>query len=233
VQIALIEDDAAQAELLQSWLNDSGHDCYLFSNGKAFFHGVKRFTFDLIILDWMLPDTTGPELLTWIRENIDWHIPVLFTTSRDNEQDIVHALSKGADDYMVKPIKQQETLARLEALLRRAHPEGESRRIFEAAPYTFDTESRTLSRNGTPQELTHKEYDLALFMFRHAGRLLSRNYLLENIWGQGADLQTRTVDTHISRIRKKLAIGPGSGWRLASVYQHGYRLEKTFTDNPS
>lgn len=231
MQIALVEDDPAQADLLQAWLKEAGHDCHHFSNGKAFIYEAKRHTFDLIILDWMLPDSTGPDLLNWVRENIDWQIPVLFTTSRDSEQDIVFALSHGADDYMIKPVKQQETIARVNALLRRSAPVDAEDNILEASPYVFDAQSRSVSVNSEPVELTQKEYDLALFLFRHTGRLLSRSYLLENIWGVNSGLQTRTVDTHISRIRKKLALGPEVGWRLSSVYQHGYRLEQTDSKN--
>lgn len=226
MQIALVEDDSAQAELLHSWLKEAGHDCHLFPNGKAFIYDAKRHTFDLIILDWMLPDTTGPDLLNWVRENIDWKIPVLFTTGRDSEQDIVFALTHGADDYMIKPVKPQETIARVNALLRRAAPADANSKVLEASPYVFDVQSHSLSINNEPVELTQKEYDLALFLFRHTGRLLSRSYLLENIWGMDSGLQTRTVDTHISRIRKKLGLGPEVGWRLSSVYQHGYRLEQ-------
>jgi DNA-binding response OmpR family regulator len=229
VQIALVEDDPAQAELLESWLVEAGHDCHLFTNGKAFIYGAKRHTFDLIILDWMLPDTSGPDLLTWVRENTDWNIPVLFTTSRDSEQDIVFALTHGADDYMIKPVKPQETIARINALLRRSAPADSGNDVIEAPPYLFDARSRSLSVNNQPVELTQKEYDLAVFLFRHAGRLLSRSYLMENIWGMNSGLQTRTVDTHISRIRKKLGLGPEVGWRLSSVYQHGYRLEQIDT----
>ncbi len=226
MQIALVEDDSAQAEVLQSWLKEAGHDCHHFLDGKAFIYGAKRHTFDLCILDWMLPDTTGPDLLNWVRENIDWKIPVLFTTSRESEQDIVFALTHGADDYMIKPIKTQETIARVNALLRRSAPADANSKVLEAAPYHFDIQSRGLSINNKPVDLTQKEYDLALFLFRHTGRLLSRSYLLENIWGLNSGLQTRTVDTHISRIRKKLGLGPEVGWRLSSVYQHGYRLEQ-------
>jgi DNA-binding response OmpR family regulator len=227
VQIALVEDDPAQAEIVQAWLMQAGHDCHHFPNGKAFIYDAKRHTFDLVILDWMLPDTSGPDLLNWVRENIDWEIPVLFTTSRDSEQDIVFALTHGADDYMIKPVKPQETIARINALLRRSAPADAANNILEAPPYVFDIANRGLSINSEPLELTQKEYDLALFLFRHAGRLLSRSYLLENIWGMNSGLQTRTVDTHISRIRKKLGLGPEVGWRLSSVYQHGYRLEQT------
>jgi len=225
VQIALVEDDPAQAELLQSWLKEAGHDCYHYPNGKAFIYDAKRHTFDLCILDWMLPDTSGPDLLNWLRENIDWQIPVLFTTSRDSEQDIVFALTHGADDYMIKPVKPQEMIARVNALLRRSAPADANDNVLEVAPYLFDVQSRSLSINNETIGLTQKEYDLALFLFRHTGRLLSRSYLLENIWGLNSGLQTRTVDTHISRIRKKLGLGPEVGWRLSSVYQHGYRLE--------
>ena len=122
VRIAVLEDDTDQVELMQSWFRDVGHECQAFGSGNEFKTVLKRETFDLLVVDWNLPDTTGPEVLSWVREHLDWRIPVLFVTSRDHEEDIVYALKHGADDYMTKPVKQQETLARISALGRRSQP---------------------------------------------------------------------------------------------------------------
>jgi DNA-binding response OmpR family regulator len=118
-RIAILEDDPAQAELLQSWLKEAGFSYQLYTNGKSLTRALKNESFDLMILDWELPDTTGVEIVRHIRDTINWHIPVLFTTNRDSEEDIVTALEAGADDYLIKPLPKAETFARLNALSRR------------------------------------------------------------------------------------------------------------------
>ena len=225
MRIAVLEDDADQVELLQSWLKEAGHECQDFSFGNEFRTALKRETFDLLVVDWNLPDTTGPEVLLWVREHLDWRIPVLFITGRDHEEDIVYALQQGADDYMTKPAKQQETLARITALERRSQPPGTEETILRQGHFEFDTVNRHVTIGQDIVQLTNKEFDLAMLLFRNPGRLLSRSYILENIWGTSAELSTRTVDTHISRVRTKLGIHPDNGVRLSAIYNHGYRLE--------
>lgn len=225
MRIAILEDDPAQQELLRCWLSDAGHDCQGYQSGDAFRDALRRETCDLLVVDWNLPDTTGPEVLVWARENLDWKIPVLFTTSRDSEEDIVHALESGADDYMIKPIKQAETLARINALLRRALPGSDAQQAYSCPPFEFDIHNQCVNIDEQAISLTNKEFQLALFLFRNRGRLLSRSYILENVWGVSSELSTRTVDTHVSRIRNKLGIRPDRGWRLSAIYHHGYRLE--------
>ena len=225
MHIAVLEDDPAQAELLQSWLTAAGHQCTLFGLGNNLVSALPAAHFDLLILDWNLPDISGTEVLEWARNNMDWHIPVIFITCRDSEQDIVKALESGADDYMTKPAKQYETVARVTALERRSQPHADKGVQLHLPPYSFNTQNGTVTCNDEEVQLTRREFELALFFFRNIGQLLSRNYILENVWDKHADLQTRTIDMHVSRLRSKLKIQPANGWRLASVYQHGYRLE--------
>ena len=225
MRIAILEDDPAQLELLRCWLTEADHECHGYASGSSFRDALRRETFDLLIVDWNLPDTSGPEVLAWVRETLDWNIPVLFTTSRDREEDIVHALDRGADDYMIKPIKRAETMARITALLRRALPDNADDQSYSCPPFEFDLRNERVTVSDQPVTLTHKEFQLALLMFRNTGRLLSRGYILENVWGVRSDISTRTVDTHVSRIRNKLGIRPDRGWRLNAVYHHGYRLE--------
>ena len=225
MRIAVLEDDADQVELLQSWLGEAGHECQAFASGSEFRNMLKRETFDLLVVDWNLPDTTGPEVLSWVRENLDWHIPILFMTSRDLEEDIVYALEHGADDYMTKPARQHETLARIKALERRSQPSSGQAGNLKLGLFDFDITNRNVTIGTDTVELTNKEFDLALLLFRNPGRLLSRSYILENVWGTNGELSTRTVDTHVSRVRNKLGINPDNGVRLNAVYNHGYRLE--------
>ncbi|MCB1744035.1 MAG: response regulator transcription factor [Gammaproteobacteria bacterium] len=228
-RIAVLEDDPAQAELLLNWLDNAGFSCTHHANGRSFLQDVLHGSYDLAILDWGLPDMSGDEVLMEMRSAGGWRMPVVFITSRDEEADVVHALRQGADDYMCKPVRQEETLARVNALLRRARPEQQDQ-VFSFPPFEFDVRSETVTRDGEAVTLTRKEYEFALFLFRNAGRLLSRSYILETVWGTRGDLNTRTIDTHVSRIRTKLGLNPACGWRLSSVYQHGYRLESLSDD---
>jgi DNA-binding response OmpR family regulator len=118
-------------------------------------------------------------------------------------------------------------LARITALSRRAGSHDEADNNLSVGEFQIDLGGHAISRGNEAVELTQKEFDLAVFLFRNTGRLLSRKHLMESVWGQRADLNTRTVDTHISRLRNKLSLTAENGWRLSSVYQHGYRLERT------
>ncbi len=224
MKIWLLEDDPAQAQLLTTWLKNANHDVQHFASGADILAALqqKEQPFELIILDWELPDTTGIEVLAYIRARTSWHVPVLFVTQREAESDIVQALSGGADDYMVKQISEGEFLARVSALGRRlANQELD----FAVGPYLFKPQSQTILMQGEPCELTAKDFDLAWYLFRHIGRLLSREQLLRDVWGVSG-LNTRTVDVHVSRIRKRLNINPEQGFRIKTIYQHGYRLEQ-------
>lgn len=231
MRIALLEDDPLLAKMIQGWLAEAGYDCQVFGLGKKFIYHLCQDTFDLIVLDWMLPDTDGIEVLRWIREHIDWPIPVLFVTGKDEESDIVLALEQGADDYMVKPVKHKELLARIRALSRRAIPQNDKQQVLEFGQYRFDLIAHKAYLNDVSIDLTQKEFDLVLFLFRYAGRVISRGHILESVWGRNPALNTRTVDTHISRLRSKLELGPEHGWQLKAVYQHGYRLEPLEASN--
>lgn len=226
MRVALLEDDKHQADVVQVWLQAVGHECQTFQTGETFKAGVLQSRFDIIMLDWILPDTDGIQVLQWVRAELDWPIPVIFVTQMDGEEHIVMALEKGADDYMTKPVKPLEMLARITALGRRAYPNAEQTETLEVGSYRLNMHSRTVDWAGEKVDLTHKEFDLSLFLFRNLGRLLSRGQILESVWGTTADLNTRTVDTHISRIRNKLGLVPEHGWKLSAVYQHGYRLER-------
>lgn len=226
MRIALVEDDRDQSELMAHWFQEDGHSCIVYERGEPFIRAVTRESFDLVILDWLLPDVDGLQVLRTVRDRLDWPIPVLFVTRRDSEQDVVAALEAGADDYMTKPIRMGETLARVHALVRRAHAKADTEEALSFGAYRVDTTSRAIVRDGEPLDLTQKEYELAVFLFKNTGRIVSRGHMLESVWGSRPDLNTRTVDTHISRVRNKLGLWPDNGWQLRAIYQHGYRLER-------
>jgi DNA-binding response OmpR family regulator len=227
MRIALLEDQQDQADLVGAWLKAAGHSCHGFLSGNDLVREVQRESFDLFLLDWEVPGMSGAEVLVWLRANLAEPAPVLFVTARQREEDIVHALSSGADDYMVKPLSKLELLARIDALARRLGPkqrQGED--VLEYGRLRVDCRRRQVKLDGREVTITQKDYELAVFLLRNVGRLLSRGHILESVWGQTAELNTRTVDTHVSRIRGKLKLTPENGWRLSAVYQHGYRLER-------
>jgi DNA-binding response OmpR family regulator len=226
MRIALLEDDRDQILLLRGWLEGAGHSLHAYERGGDFLREVTRESFDVFLLDWMIPDKSGMEVLAWVRANIKERVPVLFVTARDAEEDIVSVLQAGADDYMVKPLRKAELLARINAVARRARPADTPEPVAEYGEYRIDSARRRISRLGQDIELTQKDFDLAVFLFHNLGRLLSRGHIFEAVWGQSAEINTRTIDTHVSRLRTRLGLNPEHGWRLGAVYQHGYRLER-------
>ena len=230
MHIAIAEDDEDQLSLLELWLTQRGHSSKGFGTAAAFLDALKKERFDLLLVDWMLPDGTGADLLAWVRQNLGWDVPVVVVTARDDEATVCAALAAGADDYVVKPAKQAELLARIDAVARRSRPGGLP--VLRLGAYEVDVQQHRLSIDGVPATLTQKEYDLAVYCFQNPGKLLSRDHLLNKIWGIHADVDTRTVDTHVSRLRKKLMLDGAKGWRLTPIYGYGYRFDRV-DDVPS
>ncbi len=227
MRVAILEDDPDQADLVSLWLEDAGYRVFSFADSASFLRAVRRESFDLYLLDWILPDLSGLVVLGKLRKELDDSTPVIIATVKDEEQSIVAALEKGADDYLVKPVRRAELVARVHAILRRAGvgPTGDD--IVSVPPYRLDPEQKTVRLNDELIALTNREFALAIFLFRHAGQMMSRSHILEAIWGiDNSEVSTRTVDTHVSRLRKKLHLDATNGWKLSSVYQHGYRIER-------
>ena len=226
MRIALLEDDESSAEIIQLWLEEKKYVCHIFHDGPELLHAVSCESYDLYIVDWELPTTTGIDVTKTIRQKYGFSTPILFVTGRDSEEDIVTALESGADDYLAKPVRKAELYARINALIRRFTQHLSNQSFEKYDPYVLDAKTYTVSFNHQTITLTSKEFELAEFLFRNQGRILSRGHILEAVWGQRSDLNTRTVDTHVSLLRKKLAINPENGWKLNTIYRHGYRLEK-------
>jgi len=229
MRIAALDDEQSQLELIRHTMAGIDHECHLYTEGKALLRDLRLQTFDLLILDWTLADISGPDIVKWVREDLASRLPILFVTNRRDETDMVAGLAAGADDFMVKPIRVAELEARVKALLRRAYPSQHEVELH-FGPYHFFPQSRTLEVDGSVVELKHREYELALFLFQNMGRLLSREHLREAIWGRGPEEPSRSLDTHISRLRSKLNLRPENGFLLSAVYGLGYRLEAVDTD---
>jgi DNA-binding response OmpR family regulator len=226
MRIASVEDDAAQAEQIRQLLEEAGFTCASFATGSAFLRALRDQAFDLILMDWHLPDVSGYELVSWVRQHSGRLPPILFLTSRVDEADIVAGLTVGADDYLAKPVRAAEFVARVRALLRRAYPDTvHDDDLIRHGDYVVDARRRCVAVQGEIADLSPREFDLALFLFRNIGRLLSRDVIEQAVWGRAMEAGSRTLDTHISRLRIKLTLRPENGVRLTSVYSHGYRFE--------
>lgn len=227
MRCAVLDDDKTQTELVSRLLEGRGHSCEVFHQGRTLVNRLRQDTFDLLILDWNMPGLSGIEVLQSVRQGQHASLPVLMITSRTDANDIVTGLSAGADDYIVKPLHPEVFLARVEAALRRAQLNRPAPRSASYGEYRFETATQTVSFRGEEVKLTAKEYALALMLFENMSRPLSRSYLLDAIWGQSPDAETRTLDAHVSRIRSKLKLRAENGYRLSPVYSYGYRLEPT------
>lgn len=224
-RIALVDDDPAQLDLLQHILRSLGASSVPFPSGEQLLKVIERESFDLLVVDWNLPGIQGPDIVARVRGLLGTAFPIIFVTSRALESDVVAGLNAGADDYATKPVRPLELGVRIRALLRRAYPPPRSDRIA-FGPFTFDLAQRKVEVRGEPVELQPREYDLAVFLFTNTGRLLSRSHLMQTVMHASPDINSRTLDTHVSRLRAKLGIVPENGFRLASVYGVGYRLDE-------
>ena len=230
--IALLEDEPSDARLISHVLEESGNKCHVYGTGKALKDDILNRDFSLLIVDWELPDTSGDKILEWIRNNMGWDLPVIFITGRDSTEDIVAMLEAGADDYMTKPVNLKEMVARITALIRRSQDNEQNRDVIELEPYVIDFNRHKLTMSGTEINLTPKEFELTGYLLRNIGQLIARDDLLQEIWGYGPEVHTRTIDIHMSRLRKKLCFTEENGWKLTSIYHEGYRLDRV-TPTPS
>lgn len=227
MKIALLEDDESTAATTAEWLRQAGYDVDTFSNGADCARAVEKTRYDLCLLDWMTPDLEGIDVLSRLHIRFKEKTPpVIFITGRDSDEDLARALSAGADDYVIKPISQQVLLARIHALLRRTGLLAHVSTQQSYGPITIDYARREVFLNDHRADLTERETDLAIHLFQNMGSLLTREHLIQVVWRMSTAVDTRTVDVHISALRRKLLLNAESGWKLISIYRHGYRLER-------
>lgn len=224
--IGLLEDEPHLAQHVCELLESAGHTVSVFNNGEDMIKAVERDTIDLYVLDWRVPRVSGLEVLKHIRNIRTLKEPVLFLTSRTDEQDITEALNCGADDYCTKPVRPKEFLARIGALLRRTYPEHSNEDTTRVLlNYKFNKLENSVSFNGQTLTLSEKEFKLAMFLFENHDRAVSRERLLQEIWGGQGDALSRSLDVHASWLRKKLDLSATShNLRLKPIYGFGYRL---------
>ena len=230
MRVAVLQTDPSQRVLISDIVKRLGHTCLTFGDGLALSKALSRSTVDLLVLDWNSTGLCGLDLLKSVRSSLGERVPVLFAAADGGEHNIVHALTAGADDYIVYPLRAAELAARLEALLRRAYP-ARSGGGFEIGPYRFDARQQIVTVRGQPVQLSGTQFRLALLFFSNMGRVLSRDHIFAMVWGREFRETTRTIDSHVSRLRLALEIEPHNDFRLQPVYKSGYRLLHLDTDH--
>ena len=214
-RILIAEDEPAIANLIKTTLDGPDYTCTWVADGIAAADILEREPFDLVLLDIMLPGADGYEVLEYCRT---LEVPVIFLTAKGEVEDRVRGLRLGAEDYITKPFELIELLARVETVLRRC---GKTKQMLTLPPdLEIDTAARTVCRGGVPVALTAKEYDLLLLFFQNKNVALYRESIYRIIWGNDYMGESRTVDLHVQRMRKKLGLE-----NLVALYKIGYRLE--------
>lgn len=216
IKILIVEDERPISDLIKMNLEDAGYLCTTAYDGLAAADLLEKQSFDLVLLDIMLPKVDGYELFEYIKP---MGIPVIFLTAKGSLEDRVKGLNLGSEDYIVKPFEIVELLARVRVVLRRFHKTDETLSFFNI---TINTEMRQVKRNGQPLELTPKEYELLTLFFRNVGTTLFREHIYETVWEKEYMEETRTLDLHIQRLRKKTGLDK----QLKTIYGIGYRLEE-------
>lgn len=226
-KILIIEDDTPIADLLSYGLSMEGFQTKTASSGVTGMSELQTFQPDLLLLDWMLPDQSGLDICKKVTAN--YNIPIMMITAKSDITDKVLGLEFGADDYITKPFDLREVVARIRTILRRVEQAGDSgkdahrNRVITIKHLEITEAERLVKNEGEAVELTPKEYDLLLMMIKNQGKTFTRSELLDLVWGYHYAGDTRTVDTHIQRLRKKL----NANDLISTVFSIGYKFEKT------
>lgn len=223
-KLLLVEDDPALSELLQFRFENEGYDVRATSDGDEALVMAAEDVPDLVILDWMIEGTSGIEVCRRLRRNQETaHVPIIMLTARETEDDRIRGLETGADDYLTKPFSPRELLARVAAVMRRIRPAlaGES---IEVGDITLDPVAHRVQRGGQAVKLGPTEYRLLKFFMESPKRVFSRVQLLDGVWGTESDIELRTVDVHIRRLRKAIVFD-GLKDPIRTVRSAGYAIE--------
>jgi DNA-binding response OmpR family regulator len=225
-RLLIVEDDAGLSMVVEDLLRAEGHDVTVAADGKKGLALVTSESFDLLILDWMLPGLSGPDICHRAREQ-GFDGGVLMLTARGQVQDRVQGLNRGADDYLVKPFEPDELIARVSALLRRVHKEQLTPVMrIEFGRVTADFTKNEFTRSGAAFTLTTKEADLLRFLINHRGQTVSRDRILAQVWKEQPHITPRTVDTHVAWLRAKIEDTADTPKHILTVRGEGYRFER-------
>ena len=220
--IYIVEDDTNIREIESFALKNSGYQIQDFGNAKEFYRAVKEKKPDLVLLDIMLPDEDGMEILQKLRKNPETkRLPIIMVTAKATELDRVKGLDLGADDYIIKPFGVMELISRVKALLRRSMGEIQEK-ILKVDEILMDDERHQVYVSDKPCELTFKEYELLRLLMQNRGIVLSRDVIMDRIWDMNCDVESRTLDVHLKTLRAKLG---DSARHIKTIRNVGYRME--------
>jgi two-component system phosphate regulon response regulator PhoB len=223
ISVLVVDDESAIREMIRFALGKSDMTVNCAENGKEALEKINERPPDIILLDWMMPNMSGPELTRRLRKDpLTKDIPIIMLTAKITEDDKVTGLNSGADDYIVKPFSPRELVARINAVLRRTVTGGEEGKI-SAGLISMDTISRQVFLAEKPIHIGPTEYRLLEFFMTHENRAFSRSQLLDHVWGTNVFLEERTVDVHIRRLRKVLGSAKLNHY-IQTVRSHGYRF---------
>ncbi|MBS1175586.1 MAG: srrA [Burkholderiaceae bacterium] len=264
MKIAILDDEKTQLQLIEQALIGGGGEvwgepmeCCLFNSGLELLEALRKDSFDCVLLDRQLPDISGDVVLQWLRQYTQKYTPVIMLTALDNEEEVVNSLVAGADDYVVKPFRPKELVARVRRLVNRQRiiqsresvkpelpPSSNSNSLsdlnvshqlgddldelpaqIEISGYHFNRLDLEVTFDHQTVQLTEREFALALLFFSNIGVLLSRDAIFKAVWKRSDVTNSRALDTHLHRVRTKLALSPERGFVLRSVYGFGYRLD--------
>jgi two-component system, OmpR family, phosphate regulon response regulator PhoB len=224
MRIAILQRDPVARQSIEKILVQADHSCVSYDDGLSMSKALAHSTVDLLILDWHGVRLSGTDILRAARAVGGDRMPVMFASADASEASVVRALASGADEYVILPVRPAEFRERVGALLRRAYPERYNTTSFNVGPYRFDANRQVVTLRGEPVQLSGTQYRLASLFFANIGRVLSRDHIFAMVWGREFREFTRTIDSHVSRLRLLLEIEPQNGFRLQPVYKSGYRL---------
>ena len=219
--IYIVEDDDSIREIEEYALKNAGHKTMGFTCAKDFYNRLEDVIPDLVLLDVMLPDQNGNEIVKRLRQRVDTkHLPVIMVTAKTTELDLIKGLDDGADDYIKKPFSVMELISRVKALLRRSEPEEP--KILSLDGLVLNDEKREITIDGSQVELTYKEYELLRYLMKNKNIVLERDRIMEYVWGIDFEGESRTLDMHIKTLRQKLG---DYGSRIRTIRSVGYVIE--------
>jgi DNA-binding response OmpR family regulator len=224
--IGILEDIELQAAAVARWVARAGHHAEVRHDGDSFIYLVRSQRTDLLMLDWDVPGKSGIEVLRWVRNSFADAMPIIMVTQHDSEADIVHGLNSGADDYVIKPLRERELMARVQAQLRKYYPQELASQVIEVGAFAIDISSRTVSVEGCVVELAQREFDLAAMLFSNVGRIVTKDMLMKKIWGVVDRKYDATLATYVSKLRGQLGLRARNGMVISTIYNYGYRLER-------
>lgn len=222
-KILVVDDETTLLHTVRAYLEQEGYRVQTTTDGRSALHAFREFEPDLVVLDIMLPEIDGLEVLRQLRQSSN--VYVIMLTARADETDKIIGLGLGADDYVTKPFSPRELVARVKATLRRVDSLNGPRTQLNSPRLRLDEDARLAWKEGQPLDLTPVEFDLLRSLMRHQGRALSRDQLIEQVWGHDYYGDDRVVDVHIGRLRRKLEDDPAHPTLVATVWGIGYRFE--------